>query len=273
MAPVAETQASAFVALDETFAAFARVSQPYIEETIELSPGTLDEANADLPVLRPFLQDSERFFAALQPGARALGETSPVIAEALHAGIPALNGAPATNAQLAPTAQALVDFQESPATLPTLRLLTESNRQLGPSLRYITPSETICRYVSIALGEVVNASSQGNRYGHWLNFISFAPPEGPNGESGAASSPASGGGKESEANHLHYNPLPRTAAPGQGEVCEAGNEKYIKGKTVIGRSPDLWGTQTFNEAVRKAEEREQREAKEAEEEPEGGEEE
>jgi ABC-type transporter Mla subunit MlaD len=83
VAPVAETQASMFVALDQTFGAFARVSRPYIQETIEKSPGTLDVVNADLPALNPFLKSSERFFAALQPGAKALGETSPVIAQRL----------------------------------------------------------------------------------------------------------------------------------------------------------------------------------------------
>ncbi len=45
VAPVAETQASMFVALDRTFAAFARVSRPYIQETIEKSPPTLDDAS------------------------------------------------------------------------------------------------------------------------------------------------------------------------------------------------------------------------------------
>ncbi len=50
----------------ETFGAFARVSRPYIQETISKSPSTLDTANADLPVLRPFLHDSQRFFTALE---------------------------------------------------------------------------------------------------------------------------------------------------------------------------------------------------------------
>jgi virulence factor Mce-like protein len=244
VAPVAETQASMFVALDQTFAAFAHVSRPYIQETIEKSPPTLDEVNADLPVLRPFLHDSERFFTALQPGARALGETSPVIAEALHAGIPALNTSPATNAQLPPTAQALVDFQEAPGTLTGLQLLTDTNHLLGPPLRFITPSQTVCQYLSLTFSEISNASSQGNEFGHWLNFLSFTAPEGPNSESGQASAPANGGGPRSVENHLHYNPYPRTAAPGQGGVCEAGNEKYVRGKTVIGNAPEVWSTET-----------------------------
>jgi virulence factor Mce-like protein len=248
VAPVAQTQASMFVALDQTFAAFAHVSRPFIQETIEKSPPTLDAANSDLPVLRPFLHDSERFFAALQPGARALGETSPVIAEALHAGIPALNTSPATNAQLTPTAQALVDFQEAPGTMTGLQLLTDTNNILRPSVEFIAPSQTICNYWSLTFTEVANSSSQGNEFGNHLNAITFAPPEGPNAESGQASAPANGGGPRSFENHLHYNPYPRTAAPGQGGVCEAGNEKYVKGKTIIGNAPALWGTTTVNSA-------------------------
>lgn len=243
VAPVAETQASMFVALDRTFAAFARVSRPYIQETIEKSPPTLDEVNSDLPVLRPFLTDTARFFTALQPGAKALAKTSPVIAESLHAGIPVLNASPALNQQLPPTAEALVDFQEAPGVMTGLQLLTSTNQVLKPALTYVVPSQTVCNYWTLAFSEIANAASQGNSNGNWLAFISFAPPEGPNSESTFASAPADGNDKERE-NHLHYNPYPQTAAPGQKQVCEAGNEKFVPGKTVVGHSPELWGTTT-----------------------------
>jgi len=242
VAPVAETQASMFVALDRTFEAFARVSRPYIQETIEKSPPTLDEVNADLPVLRPFLVDTARFFTALRPGVKALANTSPVIAESLHAGIPVLNASPVLNDQLPPTAEALVDFQEAPGTMTGLELLTDTNRVLKPSLAYLVPSQTVCHYWSLTFSSLASASSQGNSNGNWLQFISYAPPEGPNSESTFASAPANESGDRE--NHLHYNPLPRTAAPGQGEVCEAGNEKYVPEKTVVGHSPQLWGTTT-----------------------------
>jgi virulence factor Mce-like protein len=242
VAPVAETQASMFVALDRTFAAFARVSRPYIQETIEKSPPTLDEVNADLPVLRPFLTDTARFFTALRPGVKALAKTSPVIAESLHAGIPVLNASPVLNEQLPPTAEALLEFQEAPGVMTGLELLTDTNRVLKPSLTYIVPSETVCHYWSLAFSEVANAASQGNSTGNWLAFISFAPPEGLNSESTFASAPADD--PNDKANHVHYNPYPQTAAPGQKKVCEAGNEKYVRGKTVIGHSPELWGTTT-----------------------------
>jgi virulence factor Mce-like protein len=242
VAPVAETQAAMFVALDRTFAAFARVSRPYIQETIEKGPETLDEVNADLPAVRPFLRNSARFFTALRPGVKALAETSPVIAESLHAGIPVLNASPVLNNQLEPTAQALVDFQEAPGVFNGLDLLTDTNRALRPALRFITPSQTVCNYWTLTFKEIASAANEGSRNGNWLNFISFAPPEGLNAESTFASAPANG--PDDPENHLHFNPYPKTAAPGQGNVCEAGNEKYVRGETIIGNAPTLWGTKT-----------------------------
>jgi virulence factor Mce-like protein len=242
VAPVAETQASLFVALDRTFGAFARVSRPYIQETIEKGPSTLDTANADLPVLRPFFHDSARFFTALRPGAHALAETSTVIAESLHAGVPVLNASPVLNAQLQPTAEALVDFQQASGVFNGLNLLIDTNNVLKPALQFIAPAQTTCNYVSLAFQNLANSNSQGNGQGNWLNFITYEPPEGPNSESGPSSAPANG---PDRANHLHYQPFPNTAAPGQpkGQGCEAGNAKYLAGQTVIGQAP-VWGTTT-----------------------------
>jgi ABC-type transporter Mla subunit MlaD len=244
VAPVAETQASLFVALDRTFAAFARVSRPYIQETIEKGPRTLDAVNADLPAVRPFFRDSARFFTALKPGAKALGETSPVIAESLHAGVPALNASPVLNNQLQPTAEALVAFQDAPGVFNGLDLLTDTNNLLEPALKFIAPAQTTCNYATLTFRELANASSSGNGQGNWLNFVPPAPPEGPNSESGQASAPANG---PTFNNHLHYNPFPNTGAPGQQNGCEAGNEKFIVGKTVIGNT-EVWGTTTRGQA-------------------------
>jgi ABC-type transporter Mla subunit MlaD len=241
VAPVAETQASMFVALDRTFAAFARVSRPFIQETIEKGPASLDAANADLPALRPFFHDSERFFAAFKPGARALAETSPTIDAALRAGIPALNRSPAFYAQLTPTAEALLDFQSSPGVIGGLELLTDTNKVLASSLPTIAPAQATCNYLSLALNNLADAFSETNGQANWLSAIAFEPPAGPNAEGGPASAPANG---PEGRNHLHFNPYPRT---GQGGVCEAGNEHYTPGQTVIGRAPKLWGTKTTNE--------------------------
>jgi ABC-type transporter Mla subunit MlaD len=279
VAPVAQQQASMFVVLDQTFAAFANVSDPYIAQTIEKGPGTLDAVNADLPQVNPFLHDTARFFTALKPGAKALAETSPIIAESLHAGIPALNASPALNNQLTPTAEALLAFQQSEGVFTNLGLLTDTNKILKPSLEYIAPVQTNCNYVTLFFSNLASSNSQGNDYGKWLNVISFEPPVGPNSEGVQASAPASG----PKYNHLHYNPYPQTGAPGQPNVCEAGNNKFVLGQTVIGNGPVFGDTTRGQPKVREEEEarekrnleREEREeAEEAEaEEAEGGEEE
>jgi phospholipid/cholesterol/gamma-HCH transport system substrate-binding protein len=244
VAPVAEQQASMFVALDRTFAAFARVSRPYIQETIVKGPPTLEAVTADLPALRPFFRDSGRFFTALRPGAKALGETSPTINAALRAGIPALNRSPTLFAQLTPTAEALLDFQSEPGVFNGLDLLIDTNEVLDPAIKFIAPAQTKCNYLTLAFQQLASAFGEGNGNGNWLSAITFEAPYGPNAESTPSSAPANGPNKK---NHLHFNPYPRTAAPGQDDVCEAGNERYTPGKTVIGRAPELWGTTTVNE--------------------------
>jgi ABC-type transporter Mla subunit MlaD len=238
VAPVAEQQASMFVALDRTFAAFARVSRPYIQETIEKGAPTLESVTADLPALRPFFRDSGRFFTALKPGARALGETSPTINAALRAGIPALNRSPALYAQLPPTAEALLDFQGEAGVFNGLELLTDTNEVLAPSIKYIAPAQTTCNYLSLVFNNLADAFSESNGNGNWLGAIVFEPPSGPNAESAPSSAPANGPEKK---NHLHFNPYPKT---GQDGTCEAGNERYTSGTTVIGHASELWGTTT-----------------------------
>ena len=230
-----------FVALDRTFAAFARVSRPYIQETIVKGPPTLESVTADLPALRPFLNDAGRFFTAFKPGAKALGETSPTIDAALRAGIPALNRSPRLYRQLTPTAEALLDFQAQPGVFNGLDLLIDTNEVLAPAIKYIAPAQTTCQYLTLTFQQLASAFGQGNGEGNWLSAISFEAPSGPNAESGPASAPANGPNLK---NHLHYNPYPRT---GQDGICEAGNERYTPGKTIIGHAPELWGKSTRNE--------------------------
>ena len=245
LAPVAGEQASMFVALDRTFGAFARVSRPYIQETIEKGPETLDSVTADLPALRPFFRSSERFFTALRPGARALADTSPTIAAALRAGIPALNASPRLNAQLPPTADALLAFQEAPGVFNGLDLLIDTNEVLDPAIRFIGPAQTTCNYLTLAFRNLASTSSEGNGLGSWFNVIAFQAPEGPNSEAGPASAPANGPDRK---NHLHTNPYPNTASPGQPKECEAGNELYEKGITRIGNTPRDDGFKTADQS-------------------------
>jgi ABC-type transporter Mla subunit MlaD len=249
VAPVAAQNASNFAALDRTFAAFARVSRPYIQETISKGPRTLEAATVDLPALRPFLHDSERFFTALEPGAKAIGATSPTIASALRTGIPVLNSSPALNAQLPPTADALLVLQQAPGAFNGFDLLTDTNELLAPAIRFIAPAQTTCNYLSLAFRNLAAASGEDNGLGGWFNAIAFQPPEGPNNEGGQASAPANEvKGGPNPLNHLHSNPFPNTASPGQPEECEAGNEHYEVGVTRIGNTPRDDGIKTAGQS-------------------------
>ena len=63
-----------------------------------------------------------------------------------------------------------------------------------------------------------------------------------------------------EDNHLHTNPYPNTAAPGQTRECEAGNEHYpdTRRQTIIGNPPGNQGTVTQDQPRRRRARREAR---------------
>ena len=242
VAPVAETQARMFVVLDETFQALSEVARPFIQESITRGVQAEDAAIEILPLLRPFLRHSAALFRDLEPGARALADASPVLASAFEVGTPVLRQTPILNAQLAPTAAALVRFQQDPGVITGIDALKNTVGILDPTLAFVTPAETVCRYPSILLRNAAGTVSEGDAVSTWLRSITIIPPFGdPNAESGPSSAPANGPGV---ANHLHYNPYPNTASPGQTRECEAGNVRYTKGQTVIGNVPGNQGTIT-----------------------------
>lgn len=240
LAPVAEQQGQLFVGLDRTFSALAAVT-PYIEQTIAGAPETLDSAIYYLPRQRPYLRNIKRLMVELQPGAQSLREAAPDLASAVHTGIAVFERSPAFNAQLATTFSTLREFSENPAVTLGLRDLTETVTLLDPTLRYITPSQTVCNYMSLFFRNVAGILSEGDSNGTWQRFITIAAPQGRNNEGGPSSAPADGPGID---NHLHVNPYPNTAAPGQTKECEAGNQSYQIGKTVIGKQSGNQSTNT-----------------------------
>jgi hypothetical protein len=217
VAPAAEAQAELFVNLDTTFGALREVARPYIQDSITGARPALDTAIRTLPIQRPFLQNSEGLFRELQPGAAALRTSAPTIADALVEGTRVLPRTPPFNRRLASLLDELQAFAE-----------------LDPTLAFITPAQTVCNYLTLWFRNVSSLLSVGDRNGTWQRFIIVATPQGPNAEGGPSTGPANG---PSEANHLHTNPYPNTAAPGQPRECEAGNEPFLVGQTVIGNVP------------------------------------
>ncbi len=241
VAPVALRQLGAIEALEVSFAALASVARPSLQETIIKTPPTLDVANRALPRIRPFLRHLGGFFTDLTPGARALAAQAPGLNAALRIGVPALRLAPRLNDQLAPTAASLRAFNDDPAVRAGIRRLVQTGRELTPLARFVGPAQSVCNYGTLLLRNVGGLASLGDGLGTWGRVIALNPLDAPNNEGSPSEGPASG---PDEANFLHVNPYPNTAAPGQTKECESGNEPYLPGVNVFGNVPGNQGTTT-----------------------------
>ncbi len=230
VAPAAEAQAELFVNLDTTFAALREVARPYIQESITEGVPALETGIRTLPVQRPFLRNTEALFRELRPGAAALRTSAPTIADALEVGTRVLPRTPPFNRRLASLLDELQTFAEDPQVPIGLDATTATLQSLEPTLAFITPAQTVCNYLTLFFRNVSSLLSVGDRNGTWQRFIIVATPQGPNNEGGPSSAPANG---PTEDNHLHTNPYPNTAAPGQPRECEAGNEPFLRGRTVL----------------------------------------
>ena len=241
VAPVAEEQAALFSNLDTTFTALASVARPFIQQTISETPPTLDVGTHDFPLQRPFLRNTAALFRELRPGIRTLPSSAPVLADALEFGTKTLPKTPPFNRRLANVFDALARTAQDPLVDRGLAQLTRTARSLKPTLAFVTPAQTVCNYATLWFRNISSLLSEGDSNGTSQRFIIIATPQGPNNEGGPSSAPANG---PDQTNHLHANPFPNTAAPGQTHECEAGNEPFAVGRTVIGNSPGNQGTKT-----------------------------
>ena len=242
VAPAAQTQGELFQNLDITFTALASVARPFIQDTISKSPPTLDTAIAGFPVQRAFLRNATAFARDLRPGVKVLPSTLPTLADALAFGRTTLARSPALNARLADVFDALERFSTDPLVPRGIARLNDTVKSLDPTLKFLTPAQTTCNYATLWFRNVSSVLSEGDSNGTWQRFIIIPTPQGPNSESGPSSAPANG---PTDTNHLHANPYPNSAAPGQTpKECEAGNEPYLLGKTVIGNVPGNQGLTT-----------------------------
>jgi phospholipid/cholesterol/gamma-HCH transport system substrate-binding protein len=241
LAPVAEQQAELFVNLDTTFAALARVARPFLQETISELPATLEVSTAEFPRQRRFLRNSAALFRELRPGAAVLPRTAPVLASALAAGTRTLPRTPPFNRRLEAVFGALRELAADPVALAGTRRLGDTAHSLRPTLSFVTPAQTVCNYGTLWFRNLSSLLSDGDRNGTWQRFLALVGPEGPDNEGGPAGAPANG---PLPANHLHSNPYPNTAAPGQPRECEAGTEVWAPGRTVIGNVAGNQGVPT-----------------------------
>jgi virulence factor Mce-like protein len=241
VAPVAEQQASLFVNLDTTFSAFAAIARPYLQDSISGGPPALQTAIDELPKQRAFLANSEGFFHDLRPGVKALSGAAEDLSDAFTVGEPALRKSVQLNKDLKPVFASVQRFAEDPLVALGVRDLGETARIANPLFATLAPSQTVCNYWTLLFRNAASLLSEGDTNGTGQRFIIIAAPQGPNNEGSPSSAPA--GGPTSD-NYLHANPYPNTAAPGQTQECEAGNEAYAPGQQVIGNVPGDQGKST-----------------------------
>jgi virulence factor Mce-like protein len=241
VAPVAEQQASLFVNLDITFTSLASIARPFLQETIRESPPSELVAIEDFPKQRPFIRNNTAFFRELAPGVATLPTSAPIVADAFEAGTEVLPKTPPVNEDLGDVFKALADFSEDPNVRLGVQQLTRLSSSLKPTLKFLTPAQTTCNYATLWFRNAASLLSEGDTNGNWQRFVVVAAPQdprtlalGPNNESGPSNAPANGPG---DYNHLHFNPYPNSAAPGQPKECEAGNEIYQSGRTIVGNPP------------------------------------
>ena len=155
-----------------------------------------------------------------------------------------MNDSPRLNDELAPTAQSLKDFNDNNTAREGLDRLEQTMDVFGPAIDYIGPSQTVCNYWTILFRNLASAASIGCQRGPDPARFGLRAPNGTE-QRGIAGGVRRRTARPTRKTHLHYNPYPNTAAPGQNPIeCEAGNEPYIVGERVIGNVPGDQGTLT-----------------------------
>lgn len=243
VAPVADTQAALFSELDTFFSAWASVA-PSLEQAIAGGPAALAQATYSLPFEAPLVEKTTEFMHLLRPSASTLRTVAAPLGHAFAEGAVNLRAATALNTSLAEGARAFQEFAQNPIVTLALEDLTQTAELGGPLFAGIAPGQAYCNYLTLTFRNVANLQSESIGNGTLARAAVVLSPTGPNAEGFPSSQPANGPsveknsfGKPVDNDHVHVNPYPNVAGPGQPRICESGNETYAPGKMVVGNTP------------------------------------
>lgn len=220
---------------DRTFAAFAAASQG-IQDSLEEAPSTLAVLTEELPKQRPYLRDLRTMIRSFKPGAPYLPSVAEDMAVIAVRGTPAFRHLGRTTPKFTTFFRTLGEFAGDAQVQMGIKGLVTFVQVLNDPLAYITPAQTKCNYAGLFARNLASVVSNGDGTMGWLRFGLVAGTAnsegGVNSEGGAAAGMANQPQTSSlsSANYLHANPYPYTAAPGQPDICAAGNE-ITKGKS------------------------------------------
>ena len=145
VAPLADTQADVFTQAALTFEAISSDTEA-LKQTIERSHPAFQAGIDSFPVQRPFLTESAALAREMQPVARRLRPTLPLINHALETGTPVTRRSVDFYGDLRPALVSLRELMEDPATGIALRGLRTTVTSLRPQLRFLGPYQTVCNY-------------------------------------------------------------------------------------------------------------------------------
>ncbi len=243
-APVAQQQAALFVDQDTFFKAFAGVAKSLEEATVG-GPPALEQAIYSLPYEAHATELTTEFMRLLRPSAKTLTTLAKPLGDAIAAGAVNLNEATSLNTRLAASSQAFQKFAQDPIVTAGLEDFTQTLQYGNPVFAGLAPEQAYCNYITLAFRNVAALESENVGVGTVARASLVLAPTGPNNEGFPSARPANGPSVEKEFvgsnvvvdnDHVHLNPYPNVAGPGQPLVCESGNEKYEVGKLVDGNN-------------------------------------
>jgi virulence factor Mce-like protein len=241
VAPVASEQAEFYSNADTFFTAWASVA-PSLEESIQGGPPALHQATVSLPFEAEFVNKSATFMRLLKPSAHILTTVAAPLGHAFSVGAVNVRAATALSPEINESLQAFAAFAKNPIVTTAIEDLTHTLGLGNPLLAGLAPAQTKCNYLTLAFRNLASLLSESVGVGTLGRAAPMLSANGPNNEGLPASAPANGPAIE---NHLHINSYPNVQGPGQPALCEAGNEVYKPGETIIGHaSSTKKGTET-----------------------------
>lgn len=249
VAPVAQQHGAMYGGLFRTFSAFASVREQ-LKETIRLGPEALQTATDEFPKQAAFMEHSTELFRRLRPAFASLSAAAPGLATAVTDGVPALKRAPELNKRVGDTLDAVDAFGQDQRVLTGISNISRTAGILDEPVAHITPAQTKCNYITLMTRNLWKVLSDTTTIGSSARVGVVILPNATNSEGGPASAPANSDPPpfvpspeqrfqttSDKNNRLNSNPYPNTAAPGQVQECEAGNENFSVGAARIGNDP------------------------------------
>jgi hypothetical protein len=170
----------------------------------------------------------------LKPSAHVLTTVAAPLGHAFSVGAVNVRAATSLSTEVNESLQAFAAFAKNPIVTTGIEDLTHTLGLGNPLMAGLAPVQTKCYYLTLAFRNLASLLSESVGVGTLGRAAPMLSANGPNNEGLPASAPANGPAIE---NHLHINPYPNVKGPGQPALCEAGNEVYKAGETVIGHAP------------------------------------